>query len=104
MADPRHMHEFQPNRRGKCKTIVGHEICHKEETAPEHVRYSRMVEGVSSGKIGPLEQLPFPVMCTYEECGEGPFLNGIEVDEHITEEHLCETVWSFAFDNMKRVK
>jgi hypothetical protein len=47
----------------------------------------------------PLDTLPFPVMCTY--CDEGPFNNVIEVDEHITEDHLSECVWDFALNHMK---
>lgn len=46
----------------------------------------------------PLAHLPFPVTCKY--CGTGLFYNAIEVDEHISEEHLPEAVWMFAVDNM----
>ena len=42
----------------------------------------------------PLDELNFPVTCTY--CEEGPFANADEVNEHITKEHLPEAVWSFA--------
>lgn len=51
----------------------------------------------------PLEQLHFPVMCNYPECGQGPFKNAIEVDEHICEDHITEAVWTFAFENMKEL-
>lgn len=47
----------------------------------------------------PLDELSFPVWCEY--CEAGPFVNGNEVDEHITEEHLPECVWGFAADHMK---
>ena len=46
----------------------------------------------------PLDELPFPVNCDY--CDEGPFKNACEVDEHITENHLSEAVWSFAYEHM----
>lgn len=49
----------------------------------------------------PLEALPFPVLCGYPDCGAGPFNNGDEVDEHISEEHLPEAVWTFAEENMR---
>ena len=49
----------------------------------------------------PLENLPFPVLCAY--CGAGPFDNAIEVDEHITEDHITEAVWDFASDQMKHI-
>lgn len=52
----------------------------------------------------PLEDLPFPVMCGYPDCDSGPFHNAIEVDEHITQEHLTEAVWTFAVENMIGVK
>lgn len=45
----------------------------------------------------PLHQLSFPVSC---RCGDGPFANAIEVDEHITADHLPEAVWDYAHDNM----
>ena len=48
----------------------------------------------------PLDDLPFPVVCEY--CGDGPFSNAIEVDEHISESHLPEAVWGFAADQMRR--
>lgn len=50
--------------------------------------------------MNPLDELPFPVYCVYPECRGGPFANGIEVDEHITEEHLAESIWTFAAENM----
>jgi hypothetical protein len=46
----------------------------------------------------PLDELPFPVICA--SCGAGPFNDAIAVDEHITEEHLPEAVWAFAYDHM----
>jgi hypothetical protein len=49
----------------------------------------------------PLESLPFPVRCVYPGCGAGPFGTPIAVDEHITEEHLPEAVWTFATEHMK---
>jgi hypothetical protein len=49
----------------------------------------------------PLDELKFPVRCKY--CGAGPFNSGNEVDEHISEEHLAESVWSFAADHMETV-
>jgi hypothetical protein len=39
MADPRHMHEFIPNRKGRCKRIVGSEHCGLPECAIAHARY-----------------------------------------------------------------
>lgn len=44
----------------------------------------------------PLEQLDYPRRCN--ACGDGPFLTAIELDEHITEDHISEAVWSFALD------
>jgi hypothetical protein len=49
--------------------------------------------------VSPLDELPFPVFCTY--CDDGPFVDAIQVDEHITEDHLTEAVWNFAQDFMK---
>jgi hypothetical protein len=49
----------------------------------------------------PLDSLPFPVVCSYPDCDAGPLNNGIEVDEHITAEHLQESVWTFAQENMR---
>jgi hypothetical protein len=49
----------------------------------------------------PLDNLPFPVRCTYPGCDCGLFRTAIEVDEHITEEHLPEAVWTFAEQNMR---
>jgi hypothetical protein len=51
-----------------------------------------------------MDNLPFPVICSYPDCGAGPFVNAIEVDEHITEEHLMEAVWTFAEEQMRSVK
>jgi hypothetical protein len=48
----------------------------------------------------PLDDLPFPVSCQYPGCGDGPFLNGLQVDEHVTEVHLAEAVWTFALEQM----
>lgn len=48
----------------------------------------------------PLDTLEFPVSCEYAGCG-AVLNSGIEVDEHISEEHLCEAVWVFAMWNMK---
>lgn len=41
--DPRYMHEFNPNRKGRCKRIVGSEHCGLTETAKVHVRYQERV-------------------------------------------------------------
>ena len=49
----------------------------------------------------PLDALSFPVICCYPGCGEGPFVDAIQVDEHITENHLLEAVWSFAIEQMR---
>ena len=49
--------------------------------------------------MNPLYELEFPVYCA--SCKQGPFQNEIEVDEHITEEHLPEAIWDFACANMK---
>lgn len=49
----------------------------------------------------PLDELPFPVMCRYPGCGEGPFTDGVQVDEHISENHLPEAVWTFAVQQMR---
>ena len=49
----------------------------------------------------PLDELNFPVRCTYPDCSAGPFVTGDQVDEHITEEHLPEAVWNFADDFIK---
>lgn len=46
----------------------------------------------------PLGELTFPVYC--RTCKAGPFFDGDQVDEHITEDHLAEAVWDFAHDNM----
>jgi hypothetical protein len=48
----------------------------------------------------PLDEFNFPVRCRYADCNAGPFISGDEVDAHITEEHLCEAVWTFAADHM----
>ena len=50
----------------------------------------------------PLDDLPFPVVCEY--CDAGPFNSAVEVDEHITADHLPEAVWGFAADNMHGVR
>lgn len=58
--------------------------------------------GMTERKIvTPMDELSFPVRCTYADCDEGPFKNADEVDEHITESHLAEAVWDFAFEHMK---
>lgn len=49
----------------------------------------------------PLDDLTFPVWCEYTDCGAGPFHSGIEVDEHICEEHHPEAIWNFAEDFIK---
>ena len=51
--------------------------------------------------LTPLADLPFPVKCCYADCEGGPFNNAVEVDEHITEEHLPQAIWSFAEDFTK---
>jgi hypothetical protein len=38
MSDPRHMHEYEPSRKGRCKRIIGFEICGLPEDAPVHRR------------------------------------------------------------------
>ncbi len=38
MSDPRYSHKFEPNREGKCKRIVGGEICHEGEESIVHRR------------------------------------------------------------------
>jgi hypothetical protein len=48
----------------------------------------------------PLDQLPFPVACEY--CGDGPFNEAYEVDEHITDIHFTEAVRIFAAEHMKK--
>ena len=50
--------------------------------------------------MNPLEQLAYPVRCTYPDCGE-VLRDAIALDEHISEEHLPEAVWTFAFENTK---
>lgn len=40
MSDPRHMHEFLPNRVGRCKQYVGAGICHLPEDADVHRRFA----------------------------------------------------------------
>ena len=49
----------------------------------------------------PLDDLSFPVYCDYVGCGTGPFTNGDQVDEHISEDHGPEVVWHFADDFLK---
>jgi hypothetical protein len=51
--------------------------------------------------MNPLEALNFPVVCTYPGCESGLLHNAIEVDEHISEEHLLEAVWTFAHEHME---
>ena len=51
----------------------------------------------------PLEGLPFPVICIYPQCG-ALLANAVEVDEHITEEHLPESIWTFAENNMRAIR
>ncbi len=41
MTDPRHAHEFLPNRRERCKRIVGTEICALPKSAAVHLRWRR---------------------------------------------------------------
>jgi len=48
----------------------------------------------------PIEKLDYPVKCGYTGCGEGPFYSAEQVDEHITENHLPEAIWTFAIENM----
>lgn len=43
MSDPRHAHEFLPNRKGQCKQIVGTEMCHKPQDAIEHMRFANLI-------------------------------------------------------------
>lgn len=38
MSDPRHSHDFEPNRRGLCKQIVGAEHCGQPEDSLVHNR------------------------------------------------------------------
>lgn len=49
----------------------------------------------------PLERFRFPVVCTYPDCDSGPLNSGDEIDAHITEEHLPESIWTFASEHMK---
>ena len=49
----------------------------------------------------PLDELDFPVFCSYPDCAAEPFNTAIEADEHITECHLPEAVWDFAVEHMK---
>jgi hypothetical protein len=46
----------------------------------------------------------YPVRCTYPDCDSGRLDSAIELDEHITEEHLAEAVWTFARDNAREVE
>ena len=39
ITDPRHAHEFIPNRHGFCKQIVGNEHCGKGDLHPVHTRW-----------------------------------------------------------------
>jgi len=39
MSDPNYAHEYDPNRQGKCKRIVGNEICHLGADADVHTRF-----------------------------------------------------------------
>ncbi len=50
--------------------------------------------------FNPFNELQFPVVCSYPGCEAGPFLTAVEVDEHITEEHLPEAIWTFALEQM----
>jgi len=68
-------------------------------------RQSRRCPSCRSGQVHqatPLDELPFPVTCTYPGCGAGLFYSGIEVDEHISEEHLPQAVWAFAAEHMRK--
>jgi hypothetical protein len=48
----------------------------------------------------PLEKLMYPRCCTYPGCEEiSLFKNAVELDEHITEQHLSEAVWNFAVEH-----
>jgi hypothetical protein len=44
MSDPNYAHQFEPSRRGKCKRIIGAEICGLPEGAAVHQRYSHQYE------------------------------------------------------------
>lgn len=39
--DPNYMHEFNPARHGRCKTIVGGRICGLTEDWIAHIRYEQ---------------------------------------------------------------
>lgn len=39
MSNPRHAHEYTPNRNGLCKAIVGSSMCHLKENADVHMRW-----------------------------------------------------------------
>lgn len=54
-----------------------------------------------SSQSNPLDGLNFPVSCAYPGCGEGPFSNSMQVDEHITESHLPQAIWTFALEQMR---
>jgi hypothetical protein len=41
VSDPNHMHEFNPSRRGVCKTIIGSRICGGSEADAAHVLYEQ---------------------------------------------------------------
>jgi hypothetical protein len=70
---------------------------------PIHLFVDAEIEAAEQDATIPhaLEALPFPVRCSYPQCDQGPFHNAIEVDEHITAEHLAEAVWTFAYENMR---
>lgn len=53
--------------------------------------------------MNPLDVLPYPVLCRYPGCGAGPFETPVAVDEHITEEHLPQAIWTFALEQMRNV-
>ena len=40
MSDPRYEHEFLPNRKGRCKQIIGFEHCGEDENFPPHIRWA----------------------------------------------------------------
>lgn len=52
MSDPRHMHEFLPNRRGKCKHLVGSSICGQGEMVPEHHRWAIAQAEAAKERVG----------------------------------------------------
>lgn len=57
MSDPNN-HEFWPNKRGKCKQIIGSMMCHLPEDAPAHERWKRNhVEDISESEPDELADL-----------------------------------------------